>query len=59
MFVCSQIDEVSNSCLSWVDISTIFSVPQGAGLKIGLALFALAAVAWGLKTLAKLLLNQR
>lgn len=58
MFFCSEYDEVTLQCLSWVDASSVFAVESGVGLQIGAMLFGLAAAAWCLRAVANLILNK-
>lgn len=58
MFFCSEYDEVSLQCLSWVDASAIFSVESGIGLQVGAMLLGLAVAAWCLRAVANLILNK-
>jgi len=57
MFFCAELSE-SGSCLQWVEHSSIFLLPEGAGLKIGGALLLCSITAWGLSFLARVLLNR-
>lgn len=58
MFFCSEYDEVTLQCLSWVDASSIFSVESGVGLQVGAMLLGLAVAAWCLRAVANLILNK-
>lgn len=58
MFFCSEYDEVTLQCLSWVDASAIFTIESGVGLKFGFMLLGLAVGAWCLRAVANLILNK-
>lgn len=57
MFFCAELSETGD-CLQWVEHSSIFLLPEGAGLKIGGALLLCSLTAWGLSFLARVLLNR-
>lgn len=57
MFFCAELSE-SGSCLQWVEHSSIFLLPEGAGLEIGGALLLCTIAAWGCSFLARVLLNR-
>lgn len=57
MFFCSELD-ANDVCVSWVEISDLFLLPEGAGLQIGGALFLACVTAWGIKQVARLILNR-
>lgn len=56
MFVCSEV--VANVCQSWVPLASVFGFESGDGLKLGGLLLLLTATAWGLKVVAKMILNR-
>lgn len=58
MYFCSEYDEVSLQCLSWVDASSIFAIESGVGLQVGSMLLVLAVAAWSLRAIANLILNK-
>lgn len=57
MFFCSILD-VNNQCLEWVEFSSPFLLPEGAGLKIGGAFLLATAAAWGVQMVARLIINR-
>lgn len=56
MYLCAQLEE--NVCILWVEYNSIFTLPEGSGLKIGGMLLLLSATAWGIRQTASFLLNR-
>lgn len=57
MYFCAELSE-AGACLQWVEHTSIFLLPEGAGLKIGGALLLCSITAWGCSFLARVLLNR-
>lgn len=55
-YVCAEL--VNDLCTEWVQHTEFFVLPEGAGLKIGGLLLLLSASAWGIQSIARLLLNR-
>lgn len=56
MYLCASIQ--NGQCVEWVDYSSIFLLPEGAGLQIGGALLLASITAWGVSFLARSILNR-
>lgn len=46
----------NNACMAWVESQPL--LPDGAGFKIGGALLAITAIAWGCQQIARFILNR-
>lgn len=58
MFMCAELSSTTNECLEWVEYTSLFMLPEGAGLKIGGALLLCSITAWGCSFLARVILNR-
>lgn len=57
MFICSELSD-TNTCLEWVDVSTLLSIESGVGFQFGMMLLGVAIVAWCMREVAMLILNR-
>lgn len=57
MFLCAELSGAGD-CLEWVEYTSIFLLPDGAGLKIGGALLLASITAWGVSFIARVILNR-
>lgn len=57
MFLCAELS-ASGDCVQWVEYTSIFLLPEGAGLKIGGALLLASITAWGVSFIARTILNR-
>lgn len=55
-WVCLQVE--AGSCVQWAESTSILYLPDGAGVKIGLALLGVSALAWGVRMVARVILNR-
>lgn len=55
-YVCVEL--VGGSCASWVVNSSILDISIEEGVEIGFSFFFLAVLAWGCRSIAKVLLNK-
>lgn len=56
MYLCAELQ--AGQCVSWVEYTSIFLLPEGAGLKIGAALFGATVLAWACGFVARFILNR-
>lgn len=56
MFVCAELQD--SVCVAWVEYNSLLTLPDGAGLKIGGALFLTTLTAWGISFIARVFLNR-
>lgn len=56
MFLCNVVE--NNVCVEWVSYSSLFLLPDGAGVKIGASLFVVSALAFGINFLFRFILNR-
>lgn len=57
MYLCAELSE-AGACLQWVEHSSIFLLPEGAGWEIGGALLLCSVTAWGISFIARVILNR-
>lgn len=56
MYLCAELE--NGVCLTWVEYGSLFTLPPGAGVEIGAALFGVSLLAWGINFLARVILNR-
>lgn len=56
-YFCAELSQ-DGQCLEWVEYSSIFMLPEGAGMEIGAALLLCTITAWGISFIARVILNR-
>lgn len=56
-YACTEILE-NGACADWVELSSVWLLPAGSGVKIGMAFFSLSVLAFGVRLLSRTFLNR-